>query len=184
MDDSTQKRRSPSVGFIVVLVAVFVVPYVLMQFATSWPPPSVERRTQRQKVSERLRSAGGWESLWRDALLLIEQHGENYYDWDRRSTNALPATIASLKPMRVEYYPSKFLSEMKDGKFTDPPNVRLLRIRVFGMHSTGGHSTPYFGLEIVTGSGSKDYVPRVHAAVSGNRHVSYSRVAEGIYEIY
>lgn len=114
---------------------------------------------------------------------MMEQHTD-YYVWDRRATNALPETIAALKPMSVEYFPSKYLSEMKDGKFTDPPNVRLVRIRVFGMHSTGGHSTPYFGLEIVAGAGSKDYAPRRHEGVSGNRHVNYNRVAEDIYEIY
>jgi hypothetical protein len=184
MGDSTQKGRSPSFWFILVLTALIVVPYAFPELLTAWPPPSIERRAQRQKVLERIQSVGGWEPLRREALSLMEQHGDDYYGWYRTDTNALPAAIATLKPMQVEYLPSRFLSDFRNGKFTAPPNVRVVRIRIFGMHSTGGHSTPYFGLEIVAGPGSKDYVPMPHEVVSGNRHVHYGKVAEDIYEIY
>ncbi len=184
MADTVHKSKSRVAAIIGAFLVIWVGSYFLMEFATAWPPPSVERRTQRQKVAERIQASGGWEALRRDALSLMEQHRESFYGWDKRDTNALPASIAALKPMGVDYYPTKFLSEMKDGRFTDPPSVRLVRIRIFGMPSTGGHPTPYFGLEIVSGTGSKDYTPRRHEAVSGNRHMNYSRVAEDIYEIY
>jgi len=143
-----------------------------------------EREVQRARVNSRIAQAGGWEALRRDCVSLMEQFGDSYHVWNGRDTNGLPATVAALKPMSVQYYPTKFLRELKEGRFTDPPNVQLVRIRLFGMHSTGVHSTPYFGLEIVGGPGSKDYAPSPHDAVSGNRHMSFSKVAEGIYEIY
>ncbi len=184
MGDSNHRSKRRIVVLIAAFLAISAGSYLVMEFATAWPPPSAERRTQRQKVAERIQASGGWEALRRDALSLMEQHGENFYEWDKHDTNGLPASIAALKPMEVEYYPTKFLSEMKDGRFTDPPNVRVVRIRVFGMPSTGGHPTPYFGLEVVSGTGTKDYTPRPQEATSGNRHVNYSRVTEGIYEIY
>jgi hypothetical protein len=143
-----------------------------------------ERQTQRDTVSSRISQAGGWEALKRDSISLIEQHKDSYFDWNRHDTNALPVAIAALKPMSVEYYPPKFLSELKDGRFTDPPNVHIVRIQIFGMHSTGGRSTPFFGLEVVTGAESGSYRPRPGGGVSGNSHTTYTRVGEDIYEIY
>ena len=135
-----------------------------------WPPPSVERRTQRRIVLDRIQSIGGWETLRRECLSLMRQHEEDhFYWWSRgRDTNALPASILALKPMSVEY----------------DPTVQALRIRIFGMHSTGGHDTPCFGLEVATGPERKDYKPRPMNAVGGNRHMNYQKVAEDIYEVY
>ena len=143
-----------------------------------------ERQTQLDRVRSRIFQAGGWEILRRDVLSFIEQHKDSGFDWDRHDTNALPAAIAALKPMAVEYRPPKLLSEMSDGKFTDPPNVHVVRIRVFGMHSTGGHSSPYFGLEVVIGPESESYRPRPGGGVFGNSHSTHARVAKDVYEIY
>jgi hypothetical protein len=54
------------------------------------------------------------------------------------------------------------------------------------MHSTGGHSTPYFGLEIVCSTNAAEYPPKSGNSgdVSGNRHSTYNKVADGIFEIY
>jgi hypothetical protein len=60
-------------------------------------------------------------------------------------------------------------------------------MKIFGGHSTGGHSTPYFGLEVLTTSKSTAYRPGVgywNGGVIGNYHSTYNEVAEGIYEIY
>lgn len=142
-----------------------------------------ERQTQRTTVGSRIAQAGGWEALRRDCLSLMGVHGDNFFSWDRRDSKALPTTIAALKPMSVEYYPSKF--ELNNGRLPDSPSVQVVRIRVFGMHSTGGHSTPYFGLEVVSGPGAATYKPRPsRGGVSGNCHRSYTPVTDGIYEIY
>jgi hypothetical protein len=51
------------------------------------------------------------------------------------------------------------------------------------MHSTGGHSIPYFGLEVVCSTNAASYRPQ--AAHGGeNYYENYYRVTETIYEIY
>jgi hypothetical protein len=63
--------------------------------------------------------------------------------------------------------------------------VAVVRIKVFGMHSTGGHSTPYFGLEVMSGPDAESYRPRPsRGGVSGNGYRSFSAVTDRIYEIY
>src|SRR5690242_10807157 len=49
----------------------------------SWPPPSVERRTQRQKVLERMQSVGGWAALQKDCDALVEQNRDGVFVWRR-----------------------------------------------------------------------------------------------------
>jgi hypothetical protein len=131
-----------------------------------------EKQNQREIVASRVAQAGGWEALRSDCLLLIEKHRDEGFHWGKWSTNTLPASIAALKPWYVDYDSYK------------SPEVKLIRIKVFGIHSTGGHSIPYLGLEIVTGPGSRDYLPEPAEAASGNAHAKYSKVAEDIYETY
>jgi len=112
--------------------------------------------------------AGGWDAVRRACADLAEQHTNGFHSqW--RDTN-LPPTILALKPLLVEY----------------APEYGRVSMRIFGIHSTGGHSVPYFGLEVVTASGSTDYRPDVGygGGVIGNHHSAYDQVAEGIYEIY
>jgi hypothetical protein len=134
---------------------------------SAWPLPSIERREQRRKLLERLESAGGWDAIRRDCVVLTEQHTNGFYShWG--DTN-LPSAILALKPRTVEY----------------SPHYGRVSMRIFGIHSTGGHSTPYFGLEVVTRK-TEDYKPGAGygGGVSGNYHSTFSEVADGIYEIY
>jgi hypothetical protein len=65
------------------------------------------------------------------------------------------------------------------------PQVAVVRIKFFGMHSTGGHSTPYFGLEVVSGPGAETYKPTPSlGGASGNGYRRYRAVTDRIYEIY
>jgi hypothetical protein len=120
--------------------------------------------------------------------MLMDQHGDDYFCWDKwghGSSNSLPSKLTDLKPVRLEYLPQKFLSELKNGSFTAPPNVRVIRIRIFGMHhGPAMPDEPYFGLEVVSGPESKDYRPRPVEAAGGNGHTTYIQVAENIYEVY
>ena len=69
--------------------------------------------------------------------------------------------------------------------YKDEPQIPVVRIKVFGIHSTGGHSIPYFGLEVVCGTNAASYRPQpAHGGVSGNHYDSYKRVTDTIYEIY
>jgi hypothetical protein len=134
-----------------------------------WPPISVERREQRAKVIERVQAAGGWDAVRHDSIVFAEQHTNGFYShWG--DTN-LPPAILALKPMMVQY----------------APQYGCLRIRIFGMHSTGGHSRPYFGLEVDTstnGIGYKHGSGYDNGGVIGNFHSVAAQVADGIYEIY
>jgi len=145
-----------------------------------WPPASVERRSQRQKVLERVEAAGGWAAVQRDCDVLVAQHRDSAFMWHRFETNALPPALAVLNPWEVRFYSPRMLREFKY-----EPQVAVVRIKIFGMHSTGGHSTPYFGLEVVSGVGAETYRPRSsRGGVSGNGYRSYTPVTDRIYEIY
>jgi hypothetical protein len=130
----------------------------------------LERRAQQQKVIERVQLAGGWDAIRRGCVSLAEQNTNGFYShW--HDTNGLPTAIVELNPMMVEYYPV----------------YSCVRIRIFGIHSTGGHSTPYFGLEVDTSTnsiGNNHGTGYDNGGVIGNRHSTNNQVAEGIYEIY
>jgi hypothetical protein len=135
-----------------------------------WPPISVERREQRAKIMVRVQSAGGWDAVRRDCIVLAGQH-TNGFNSHWRDTNALPTAIAALRPLTVQYAPS----------------YGCVRMRIFGRHSTGGHSTPYFGLEVDTSTNSAGYQHGKgydNGGVIGNHHSVAEQVAEGVYAIY
>jgi hypothetical protein len=102
-----------------------------------------ERQVQRDAVAARIAQAGGWPALQKDCDALVEKYSDTAFYWHRWDTNALPPSLAALKPWEIRFYSPKVLRELKD-----EPQVAVVRIKIFGMHSTGGHSTPYFGLEI------------------------------------
>ncbi len=134
-----------------------------------WPPRSVERRQQRQTLLERVRSAGGWDAVRRDCISIAEQHTNGIW-LHGRDTN-LPPAVAALKPLAVAY----------------EPRHGCVRLKIFGLHSSGGRSTPYFGLEVDTSSNSAGYKHGTgydNGGVIGNRHSVAEEVAEGIYELY
>jgi hypothetical protein len=147
---------------------------------SAWPPAWWERRAQREKVVQRVQSSGGWEALRRDCIVLAQTN--EVVQWIRWHTNdapALPPAIAALQPQQVDYVSPKLF-----GPHSDEPRIPIVRIKMFGMHSTGGHSTPYFGLEVVAASSGEDYNPKARPSASGNGHLNYRKVSEGIYEIY
>lgn len=146
---------------------------VLMLFGvmspTMWPPKSIERREQRAKLMERVRAVGGWDAVRRDCVELAAQN-PNGFDSYWHHTN-LPPAVAGLKPLIVSY----------------SPQYACVRIRVFGIHSTGGHSTPYFGLEVDTSTNNIGYKHGSgydNGGVIGNFHSQAVQIAQGVYEIY
>jgi len=165
-----------------VVVFIYFVPRLLNSFPSGLPPDWIERRSQRRLVLERIQSIGGWDALKRDCALLVEQHkNENFY-WSRSSsTNALPAAIAALKPMEVRFYPPGVF-----GGSNQDTLVPVVRIRIFGLHATGGNSTPYLGLEVVCSTNTGAYEPKRgnSGGASGNRYSTFRRVAENVFEIY
>jgi len=172
MEDSKPNYRRP-ISRLCWIVLVLFSSYTLMTIFL-WQSDlhkqrirQLERRTQQQKVVERVQLAGGWDAIRRDCFSLAEQHTNGFYShW--HETNGLPAAIIALKPLTVEYEPDR----------------GCVLIRVFGIHSTGGHSTPYFGLEIDMSTNSVGYKHGTGYGVIGNYHSTNNQVANGIYEIY
>ena len=102
-------------------------------------------------------------------MSLAEEHPDGFHShW--HDTN-LPPAIVALRPLMVQY----------------SPEYGCVRMRIFGIHSTGGHSTPYFGLEVDTSTNSMGYKHGSgydNGGVIGNHHSEAERVADGVYEIY
>ena len=136
---------------------------------------------------ERVKSAGGWDSVRHDCVSLVELRTNGFQlFWANTNgvpfyylvefvtndlvflpieTNRLPASIVALQPHNVDYAP-------KNG---------CVRLKFFGSHSTGGIVEPYLGLEVDTSTNSVNFK---HGAGTEYGDWTYKRVAEGIYEIY
>jgi hypothetical protein len=182
-----QMRKHPIMHVVWGLFAICSF-YFLFVLAPSGSPAWMDRIDQRKKLAERVQSAGGWDAVRRDCEMLASNKTEPF-EWYPPWTNAqvttflngaeihystnidygpLTPAVATLKPREIRYYSG------------------VMRIRLFGMHSTGGHSSPYFGLEIVCGTNNDGYHPHQgdSGGVDGNSHSTYRKVAEGIFEIY
>jgi hypothetical protein len=158
-----------AIGVILVFLGLLWLPVWL---PTVWPPDWLSRHAQRQKVAERLQAVGGVDALKQDCLLVMQTHPEDGLYWHGApGSPALPPALAALQPVAIY--------------IANEPNAAIVRIKLFGMHSTGGHSRPYFGFEVVSGAGADAYRPQPSdGGVSGNYYTTYRRVAENVYEIY
>jgi hypothetical protein len=152
-----------------------------------WPSAEEERNTERQQILRRIESAGGWTALKRDCDILASQHQDFNYTWFEwpSNPNPLPPAIAALQPIRIDYYCPKEIAEMKKlevgpgGSYTANQigtNV-VVRIWLFGQHSTGGHDLPGYGLEVLCETSVTNYM---HFPTN----LTYRKVAEGIYEFF
>ncbi len=124
-----------------------------------------ETRSLRIQMAQRALSAGGWEAVRRDCLLLMATN--ETFRWTRsqkNEANILPPALAVLKPQEV---------------YCD---VSVVHLKIFGMHSTGGHSTPYIGVDVVVGPVGETSQPKLSAAGHTSRH--YSKLSDGVFEIY
>ena len=167
-------------------VAVWLFAVPVMFFALTmifypqfWPPFFIEHHRQRKRVFERVKSGGGWETLRNDCIDMATTNQETGISWPHSPTNFfLPHSLTELKASRIEYTPGRFL------KLAGGEQVEVMRIKIFGIYSTGGHSTPYYGLEVVWGPGTNNYHPQPSHAATGYSHITYDQVFPNIYEIY
>jgi len=159
------------------LLTAFVL-FVLLN-PSAWPPAWWERRVQRERVVQRVLSAGGWDSLKRDCVALPEQHkSEPAWQWYAGDTNALPAAIAALQPQRVEYYPPKQWPHFNDSDFP------VVWITIFGAHSTGGHDIPWLGLDVVCDRAGTDYQTHRQRSETPLKYWRYRKVADDVFEFF
>ncbi len=175
--NSQQKESHLATWLVLGFLCLVIFSLLLPEIAPRWPPISIERPKQRRTVLERVRKAGGWEALRRDCISFVEEHKHSAVRLDSR-TNGMPPAIAALHPQWVSYYPPELGFEES--------KVPVVRFKIFGFHSTGGHSTPYFGLEVAVGPEADTYRPAIGRSegVAGNYHSAYATVTNNIYEIF
>lgn len=167
-----EHRRFHAIWFAV--IPIFAVVWIITTnpFIQFGPPTWWERRTQRQAVLARVQSAGGWETLKKDCIALYNKHKDepiSYWGWDE--TNGLPASILALKPKHVELYSAG----------TGKSGVPFMKIRIFGAHSTGGHSIPRYGLEVICSNSPTNQGPDPYQS---DGYESRRKITEGVYEVY
>ena len=147
------------------------------------------RSTQRRMVLERVEAAGGWNAVHEGCQTLLSSNPD-IYEWrlgnqqllsvDSKTfgfltnvgSQTVPIAIRKLSPSYIKF------------EFTPKvPGTTVLQVKMFGLLSSGGHSIPYYGLEVVLGSNVASYRPK--KGVNTDIHSwSYRKVAEGVYEVY
>jgi hypothetical protein len=178
---------------LLLIAAYFVCRFFPEAFSRSsrhrWPSAEVERNTERQQILERIESAGGWTALKRDCEALASEHQDFNYSWSfTQNFNGLPPAIAALNPMRVDYYCPKEIAELKkDGTGFSASIIGtnvVVRIFIYGAHSTGGHDLPALGLDVLCEPGVVSYSPVLLRSETPLVYWKYRKVAEDIYEFY
>lgn len=169
-----QMRQHPRLHLLWGLSAACYFGLVYVLSSGMWPPHWVELRQQRAKALERVKAAGGWEVIQNECGSLVRTNPEQPFIWQFGPTNALPPALQVLGPQQVLFEPHD--PNSKEGL--------IVQIKMFGMHSSGGHSKPYYGFEIVCNTNSTDYQPQAKTAVSGNSHHHYRRITPTVFEVY
>jgi hypothetical protein len=182
MENSQPSRKIWSGDLLRLALAALVIVGLFRYFLLGgWPPNWVDRRTERKILIDRVQAAGGWTALQRACDALVEQHQDTGFHWlERDDTNKVPPAIVALKPQDVSFNsPSVPRGSSEEEEFL------VVDIKIFGRHATGGHSSPYFGLEVVSGTNAENYTPHPRIlGASGNNADSYRKVTNRIYEIY
>jgi hypothetical protein len=154
---------------------------------SAWPPVWLERRAQRQELLERVNSAGGWAALKRDCDAFADARRDDSHPfiwYPGLDNNALPPAMLALKPRSIEFYPRKVLRQFgANGSQWFGSNV-VVRLSVFGAHSTGGHDQPALGLDVLCESGVSSYSPEHLRSTTPLRYWHYRKLADNIYEFY
>jgi hypothetical protein len=159
-------RRAAFEILAALVFAVIVIAYLLPnEIRPPWP---VQREQQRKIIRERVESIGGWDTLRKDCVALL-QDGKNEFVWPS-GTNEFAPVFAKLKPREVRAYP-------------DINGTMIMRMKFFGMHSTGSRGTPYYGLWIICSSNADNYVPKLD--FGGNTVTGkITLITNSIFEVY
>ena len=109
----------------------------------------------------------------------------------------LPPAIAALRPKLVEFYPR---STLRGFSFAQIGWINLrelpaqaarlfgtnlvVRIAIFGAHSTGGHGQPELGLDVLCEPGITNYSPARLRSTTPETYWNYRKITDDIYEFY
>jgi hypothetical protein len=187
MADSSQ-NKTRSLGFLLwIPIGLFAVLLFLSYLSNiiiyGWPPNWMERRTQRQQILERVQSAGGWTALKRDCDTLASAYKDGF-TWSNGDTNSLPSAIAVLKPKEVVFYSRKNLQQFGSESSKWFGSNIVVRISIFGAHSTGGHDQPWLGLDVLCEPVGSGYRPERLRSTTPFKYWRYRNIADDIYEFY
>ena len=157
-------------------VTIVFAGWLLLWIIRAWPPAWVERLSQRKELQVRVQSVGGWTPIVQACAQVSREHQSDgyFYWWSPRGTNnpaPLPPALAGLKPRLVELW-------------SHPKGPVSIRIQVFGMHSTGGHSEPYFALEVLCGETPPGFDPTALVSPDSQLRVHAGPVAGKVFEVY
>ncbi len=145
----------------------------------NWPPNWLQRKRQRETVVARVEAVGGWSVLERACAMLVETNRSNvfiYRRWHWQYTNELDGPLRVLQPQEVRFYSPDVVS--------NDLGVAVVRVKIFGIHSTGGNSSPYYGLEFVFGSNAHRYRPPPNGGASGIGNRRFRLITNDVYEIF
>jgi hypothetical protein len=156
------------------------------------------RREWRAEALARVERVGGWEALRRNCERLVTEHPEGLeLAWPKKSTNGLvyrrepgwwntnwsadwetfrnfilPAELEPLRPHRIHYVPSRFV--------TNGPPVELVDLTIWGGR---GYPSRY-GFRVVCGAAAHYQPTRKDSQMPDGRHWKrFHPVAEGVFEV-
>ena len=170
---------------LLVIYLLFLTCFALVPSVIYWPPDRLQRRHQRQAVAERIRSAGGWAALKRGCDTLADAYKDDPYGFRSFSHDTnLPPAIAALRPKLVEFYPRSTLRELPAQAARLFGTNLVVRIAIFGAHSTGGHGQPELGLDVLCEPGITNYSPARLRSTTPETYWNYRKITDDIYEFY
>jgi len=171
---------------------------ILTLFGIDFTPVWVDRWKQRQQLHERITAAGGWQAVRLGCESIATNYPNGFHSFHNSSytlvraisgpgssqfekapidSDALPSAIPMLKAQQIDYDPFKPVLNESTGL-----RIPVVRIKLFGMYSTGGQFTPYFGLAVPLGSNASRFTAPL--TEKGVRSFTYRQVADGIFEVY
>lgn len=150
-------------------------------------PDWMELGIERFQVRKMIRNGGGWAALQRDCNALATKYKDDSFGfrWYKNGppddTNSLPTAIAALNPMMVEFLSPKMMQGLGAGGGTN----LVVRISIFGHHTTGRHEKPWLGLDVLCGSSVTNYSSvDPHPFAPNSWNWQYRKIVDGIYEHY
>jgi hypothetical protein len=166
---------------------------VVLVFLPNRLPDWMELRIERLQLWRRVQNGGGWAALQRDCDALATKYKDDSFGFrwfqygPNGDTNSLPTAIAALNPQMVEFLSPKALQQFGGGDGDNRYGTNLIvRISIFGHHTTGMHEKPWLGLDVLCGSSVTNYSPvSLHPlAPMDSWNWQYRKIADGIYEHY
>lgn len=170
-DSVLETKRQPWIrpGFILTLACIFFGLPLLWSISLWWPPQWIERREQRNKVALRIVEVGGFSNLVQACAAFASTNQSSTYFVSSFHTNVVyPREILVMKPRQI-------LCERWKG-------IAVVKLQLFGMHSSGGRDAPFYSLIVVTGKTPVDVTDTLEHDLGGR--MSIRNLAEGVFEVY